>query len=196
MTGTKTFQIDSVQWGTDLSTYFLAGQAYWAKVAGAKISLLFLSSEANEVEIKYRVRTGSATNPTEYVSSYKIEVNSVVVPMILDTDKPNEKRPEFGNSYIGYIKGKAKFVEGDNTLDFTATKQFGAVDDWFEVIPPSSYTQAQLDAYAAQKTAGMFTAAEKDAAYAAGFKEGELQGTAKGKRIQFDANLASMKLVP
>jgi hypothetical protein len=151
MTGINIFSIDPNQWNTDLSTYFLSGKGHWAEIAGAKTSLRILSS-GGEVELKYRVRTGSATNPIEYVPSYKIEVNGVAVPMILDTTKPNEKRKEFGNqanefnSHIGYIKGNTKFIEGINDIVLTATRQFGGIDDWIEIIPTAAgFTKTQVD---------------------------------------------------
>jgi hypothetical protein len=140
------FDIDPAQWGTDVSTYFITGQGYWARVANVGFQFFIDASIAGEIEIKYRVRTGSELNPTDFIAAYKVEVNGIVIPMILDTTKPNDKRLDlFGKSHIGWIKGKAKVIEGENTFNFTITRQYGGLENMVEIVPPPEITQAQLD---------------------------------------------------
>jgi hypothetical protein len=140
------FDIDPAQWGTDVSTYFITGQGHWARVANVGFQFFLDVSSAGEIELKFRVRTGSELNATDFISAYKVEVNGIVIPMILDTSKPNDKRLDlFGKSYIGYIKGKAKLNEGENAFSFTVTRQYGGLENMVEIIPPPEITQAQLD---------------------------------------------------
>jgi hypothetical protein len=176
------FEIDPNTFGTDESTYFITGKGHWAKIAGAFVNIVVGSTSSGEAILKFRVRTGGATNPTEYISTYKIEVNGVDIPMILDTTKPNEKRAEFGGSHIGWITGKAKVNEGVNTFKLALTRQFGGLENLVEVLASEGgYTKEQLEAAVLQAKINTYTQEQQDAKYN--------EGIAAGKKIQFEADV-------
>jgi hypothetical protein len=181
--------IDPATWTKDTDDYFIFGEGYWAKVANATAELDF-SAGVGIHDLSMRVRTGSGSAATDFLSGYKIELDGVNVTFQLDTSKPNEKRDEFGGSHIGYIKAKLDIkVAGKHVLKFIAIKQFAGFD-YIDIIAPvvssGGITQAQLDAAIVQAKTGMFTAVEKQAAYDLGFKEGEVQGITKEKAIWVD----------
>jgi hypothetical protein len=192
--------IDDTQWQQDQSPDFTDGQAYWAKIPNAVIELGFKPNIAGDCEISMRVRTGERdpAKATSFVSSYKVEVDGVVVPMALDTSKPNEQHDEFGGCHLGYIKGVWRSPDSAaHDFRFSTSKQFGGVDALYIVDQTANearqvgyeegYKQGLTDG-----SKGMYTQADLDKAKA----DAKAQGITEGKQIQLDYSKADLNLAP
>lgn len=171
--------IDPATWTKDVDDYFIYGEGYWAKVAGATAELNF-TAEVGIYDLIMRVRTGGGSGPTEYLSAYKLDLDGVVIPFALDTTKPNEKRDEFGGSNIGYIKAKLDIkTAGKHVFKFISTKLYGAFDFIDVLDPVGGISQTKYDS-------------DVKASYEKGLKEGAL---GKFTQVQVDSMIAEARKV-
>jgi hypothetical protein len=195
----------NAQWEKDSSTYFVDGEGFWSKVPNAEINAEYLPNEAGASSIEIRVRTGSTNDPIKFVPSYHVFINGEEVPLELITDdplKPNEPRPEYGGSHIGWLSGN---FETENTflqvVKFTFTDAFSGIDDanFYDPSHQNKYDEGYKAGLAAGGGGGGCTdeelAAVRDEGYNDGFTEGQLAGYNEGKQAQFEADTAAIVLI-
>jgi hypothetical protein len=176
--------IDPEQWQMDQSPDFTDGQGYWAKVANAVIEGGLLPNLAGEAEILIRVRTGgSKTNPTDYIPSYRVEVDGVVVPMALDTTRQNIPSSVYGGCHLGYIKGRVNLPDTKaHAFKFISTRMYAGIDGLYFI---DASTKQAYDQGLADGSKGMYTQADMDKAKA----DAKAQGITEGKQTQRTADV-------